>query len=54
MSRHHIFQTRSFLDIWANTYAPVLRSDVPWIHRGYSEFPPEPGNETKYPYVRDY
>lgn len=36
------------------TYNPVLRSDIPWIHRGYSEFPPEPGNETKYPYVRQY
>jgi putative exosortase-associated protein (TIGR04073 family) len=36
------------------TYLPILRSDIPWIHRGYSEFPPEPGNETKYPYVRTY
>ncbi len=36
------------------TYLPVLRSDIPWIHRGYGEFSPEPGNETKYPYVRAY
>jgi putative exosortase-associated protein (TIGR04073 family) len=36
------------------TYMPVLRSDIPWIHRGYQEFPPELGFETKYPYVRDY
>ena len=36
------------------TYYPLLPSDVPWIHAGYSEFPPELGNETKYPYVRDY
>ena len=36
------------------TYLPILHSDIPWIHRGYSEFPPEPGNETKYPYVRTY
>lgn len=36
------------------TYQPVLPSDIPWIHRGYSEFPPEPGNESKYPYVRTY
>jgi putative exosortase-associated protein (TIGR04073 family) len=36
------------------TYYPLLRSDIPWIHGGYSEFPPELGNETKYPYVRDY
>ena len=40
--------------IYKGTYLPILRSDVPWIHRGYSEFPPEPGNETKYPYVRQY
>ena len=36
------------------TYYPVLPGDIPSIHRGYSEFPPEPGNETKYPYVRTY
>ena len=36
------------------TYFPVLRSDIPWILGGFSEFPPELGNETKYPYVRDY
>ena len=35
-------------------YYPLLRRDVPWIHAGYQEFPPEPGNESKYPYVRDY
>lgn len=42
------------IPVYKGTYYPVLRSDVPWIHRGYSEFPPELGNETKYPYVRDY
>ncbi len=36
------------------TYYPVLRPDIPYIHAGYSEFPPELGNETKYPWVRDY
>lgn len=40
--------------VYKGTYQPVLRSDIPWIHRGYSEFPPEPGNESKYPYVRHY
>lgn len=40
--------------LYKGTYLPVLRNDIPWIHGGYSEFPPEPGNETKYPYVRDY
>ena len=36
------------------TYYPRLPSDIPWIHAGYPEFPPELGNESKYPYVRDY
>lgn len=35
------------------TYAPPYRSNVQWIHRGYSEFPPELGFESRYPYVRD-
>ena len=36
------------------TYYPLLQSDIPWIHAGYPEFPPELGNESKYSYVRDY
>jgi putative exosortase-associated protein (TIGR04073 family) len=36
------------------TYFPVLESDTHWIHAGYKEFPPELGNESKYPYVRQY
>jgi putative exosortase-associated protein (TIGR04073 family) len=36
------------------SYYPLLRSDVPSIHAGYPEFPPELGNESKYTYVRDY
>jgi putative exosortase-associated protein (TIGR04073 family) len=36
------------------TYYPLLRSDIPYIHAGYQEFPPELGNESKYPYVRTY
>ena len=39
---------------WRQSYSPLLRSDIPWIHAGYPEFPPELGNESKYPYVRDY
>lgn len=42
------------IPVYKGTYNPVLRSDIPWIHRGYGEFPPELGNESKYPYVRDY
>ena len=36
------------------TYYPILPSDIPYIHAGFAEFPPELGNESKYPYVRDY
>jgi len=39
---------------WRQSYYPLLPSDIPRIHAGYSEFPPELGNESKYPYVRDY
>ena len=35
------------------TYYPILPPDIPYIHAGYAEFPPEVGNESKYPYVRD-
>ena len=37
-----------------DSYRPVLKSDVPWIHGGYSEFPPELGFESKHTYCRDY
>ncbi len=36
------------------TYRPAYKSDIPWIHCGYSEFPPELGFESRYNYVRDY
>ncbi len=36
------------------SYYPLLPSDIPYIHAGYSEFPPELGFESKYPYSRDY
>jgi putative exosortase-associated protein (TIGR04073 family) len=37
-----------------DSFRPVLRSDIPWVHGGYSEFSPELGNESKYPYCRSY
>ncbi|HEY4282399.1 MAG TPA: exosortase system-associated protein, TIGR04073 family [Chthoniobacterales bacterium] len=40
--------------VWHDSYYPLLPSDIPYIHGGYAEFPPEVGNETKYDYVRDY
>ncbi|HEX8491098.1 MAG TPA: exosortase system-associated protein, TIGR04073 family [Chthoniobacterales bacterium] len=36
------------------TYYPMLPPQIPYIHAGYAEFPPELGNESKYPYVRKY
>lgn len=36
------------------TYYPLLPPRVPYIHAGYEEFPPELGNESKYPYIRKY
>lgn len=36
------------------TYYPALTPDIPYIHAGYQEFPPELGFESKYPYVRKY
>jgi putative exosortase-associated protein (TIGR04073 family) len=42
------------IPIYKDTYRPLLPSDISWIHRGYAEFPPELGNESKYPYVRQY
>jgi putative exosortase-associated protein (TIGR04073 family) len=42
------------IPVYRGTYLPILPSDIPWIHGGYQEFPPELGNESKYPYVRDY
>jgi len=39
---------------YKGSYRPPYKSDIPWIHCGYSEFPPELGWETRYNYVRDY
>jgi len=36
------------------TYRTPLASDIPWIHGGYAEFPPELGWESKYQYVRNH
>jgi putative exosortase-associated protein (TIGR04073 family) len=42
------------IPVYKNSYRPILPNEIPWLHRGYSEFPPELGNESKYSYVRDY
>ncbi|MDP9003771.1 MAG: exosortase system-associated protein, TIGR04073 family [Verrucomicrobiota bacterium] len=40
--------------VYRGTYYPILAPYIPFIHAGYEEFPPELGNESKYPYVRQY
>ena len=37
---------------YKGSYRPFYRSNVPWIHGGYTEFPPELGFETQYRYSR--
>jgi putative exosortase-associated protein (TIGR04073 family) len=61
MGRMHARHLTGLLDIltfpfpvWRQSYYPMLPPEVPYIHAGYSEFPPELGNESKYPWVRDY
>ncbi len=50
-----IFEILTFpFPTYRGTYYPILPSNIPYIHAGYQEFPPELGNESKYPYVRNY
>ena len=50
-----VFEVLTFpFPVWRHSYAPLLPDNTHWIHAGYSEFPPELGNETKYDYVRQY
>ena len=46
--------TWPFPSFLRGSYYPILPPDIPYIHAGFAEFPPEVGNESKYPYVRDY
>ena len=43
--------TFPFPTTWSS-YRPPYKSDVPWIHGGLSEFPPELGFQSRYRYVR--
>ena len=35
------------------TFRPYLKSDIPWLNGGYSEFAPELGWSTRYNYTRE-
>ena len=37
---------------YKGSYRPFYRSNIPWVHGGYEEFPPELGFKTKYNYVQ--
>ena len=37
--------------VYRHSYRPMTRSNVPWINRGYEEFPPEWGFQTKRRYT---
>jgi putative exosortase-associated protein (TIGR04073 family) len=37
---------------YKGSYRPFYKDNVPWIHGGYSEFPPELGFESHYDYSR--
>jgi putative exosortase-associated protein (TIGR04073 family) len=39
---------------YKGSYRPPYRSVTPWLHGGYTEFPPELGFETRYRYSRAY
>ena len=39
---------------YRGSYRPPYQLNVPWIHGGYEEFPPELGNESRYRYVKTY
>jgi putative exosortase-associated protein (TIGR04073 family) len=43
--------TFPFPTTWSS-YRQPYRSNIPWIHGGMEEFPPELGWETRYHYVR--
>ena len=37
---------------YKGSYRPPYRSNVPWVHGGYEEFPPELGFNSRFRYVR--
>ena len=38
---------------YKGSYRPFYRGNIPWIHGGYEEFPPELGFKTEYNYVQE-
>lgn len=46
--------TTAFAPTYQSSYRPPYRSNIPWIHGGYEEFPPELGFASRYGYSRNY
>ena len=38
---------------YKGSYRPFYRSNIPWIHGGYEEFPPELGWKSRFDYVQE-
>ena len=38
---------------YRGSYRPILPSNIPWIHSGYEEFPPELGWDSRLNYVTE-
>jgi putative exosortase-associated protein (TIGR04073 family) len=38
---------------YKGSYRPFYRDNIPWIHGGFEEFPPELGFKSKYNYVQE-
>jgi putative exosortase-associated protein (TIGR04073 family) len=48
-----VFETVTFpFPVVRSSYRVPYKSDVPWIHGGMDEFPPELGFESRYKYCR--
>ena len=39
---------------YKHSYRQPYPSNIPWVHSGYTEFPPELGYESRLNYVREY
>jgi putative exosortase-associated protein (TIGR04073 family) len=39
---------------YRGSYRPPYQLNIPWIHGGYEEFPPELGNESRYRYTKNH
>ncbi len=47
------YETVTFPFPLANgSFEPLLRQPIPWVQRGYEEFPPELGFDSRYDYCR--